>query len=255
MKLDLYDCQARLKPALLTGLPASLAIAAWFPDEKLAIAGLAFVLSSFGFCALLAQIGRDLGKAKEPWLFQQWGGKPTTVKLRYGGTSLDWVTHARIHGTLSNAVGIPAPTKDGEAADPQNADQVYEAFATFLREATRDKEKYRLVYAENVNYGFRRNLWGLKPIGIGIAALGTVAAAIPLERAFGTAGSAPGIAIAATTLNALLLVIWIFWVTPNWVRTAAEAYAQRLLEACGSLEASSAKQDAKSIPTELTKAK
>ena len=40
---------------------------------------------------------------------------------------------------------------------------------TSLREATRDTSRFPLVFAENANYGFRRNLWGLRPIGTGVA--------------------------------------------------------------------------------------
>ena len=255
MKLDLYHCHARLKPALLVVLPASLTVAAWFPDDKAALAGIAALLSSFGLCALFAQLGRDMGKAKEPWLFEQWGGKPTTVKLRYDGTSLDWVTHARVHGTLSTAVGIPAPTKDGEAADPQRRPtrSYARAFTTFLREATRDHEKYRLVYAENVNYGFRRNLWGMKPVGIAVAILGVIGAGVPVVRALNADGAVPTVAIAAMVLNAVLLLLWLFWITPSWVRVAAEAYAQRLLESCGTLDSSVAKPEQKAAPSETSK--
>jgi len=253
MKLDLYHCHARLKPALLAVLPASLTVAACFPDEKIALAGIAALLSTFGLCALLAQIGRDMGKVKESWLFQQWGGKPTTVKLRYQGTSLDWVTHARVHDTLSTAVGIPAPTKDGEVADPNGADEVYEAFATFLREATRDQEKYRLVYAENVNYGFRRNLWGMKPLGIAIAVMGVIGAGVSVVRALIVDGSVPAVAIAAMVLSAVLLSLWIFWIKPSWVRVAAEAYAQRLLESCGTLDSAFPKGKNKATPSESSK--
>ncbi len=36
----------------------------------------------------------------------------------------------------------------------------------YLRENTRDKEKFGLVYAELIGYGFRRNLWGMKKLGV-----------------------------------------------------------------------------------------
>ena len=54
-------------------------------------------------------------------------------------------------------------------ADPEWADTKYEEVVTSLREATRDTSRFPLVFAENANYGFRRNLWGLRPIGTAVA--------------------------------------------------------------------------------------
>ena len=38
-----------------------------------------------------------------------------------------------------------------------------------LRRLTRDTERFPLVYKGNTEYGFRRNLLGLKKIGLGVA--------------------------------------------------------------------------------------
>ena len=94
---------------------------------------------------------------------------------------------------------------------------------------TRDKQKYPLVFDENVSYGFRRNTWGLKPFGIAAAVVGTIGAAVSIYRF--KDGPNLGLAVACTTLSALLLLFWLFWVRPSWVRIPAKAYAERLMEA------------------------
>lgn len=233
MKWDTYTFQARLTPALLVALPVGLLVAACFPNKFVGWGLLVSVLTTFGFCTLLAQIGRDLGKQKEPGLFALWGGKPTTRKLRHATTDLDWITLERCHAKLGAVVGLPPPTAQEEQADPQTADQVYEAYTKYLREATRDRDHFRLVFAENVNYGFRRNLWGMKPSGIVLCVLGTAGSVIAAAVQWGDA--VPGLAVVAAALSLVFLVWWVFRINPDWVRMAADAYAERLLCACDSL--------------------
>lgn len=42
-------------------------------------------------------------------------------------------------------------------------------------EVTPDHRKFPLVIEENINYGFRRTFWGMKPYGLTIAGLFTLA--------------------------------------------------------------------------------
>jgi hypothetical protein len=41
--------------------------------------------------------------------------------------------------------------------------------------------------------------------------------------------------LAVGVINFLVLLAWIFWITPNWVKLTADAYADRLLGALSSL--------------------
>src|SRR2546426_4811456 len=106
--------------------------------------------------------------------------------------------------------GGKLPTAQQEADDPPAADVVYEACGAFLRDKTRDQKKFPLVFEENCNYGLRRNLWGMKPIGIAIATLGIAAVGVillidPTVRS----GSRAGVAALAAAVNVLLLLGWI----------------------------------------------
>jgi hypothetical protein len=229
-------------------LPVTLGVIAWFPDRFIGWGILVGVLSGSGAYVLLAQLARDNGKRKEKQLVNSWGGMPTTRQLRHRDSAFDWVTLARYHSYLASKVGISSPTKPEEEADPKSADDVYESYIHYLREATRDKTKFPLVFSENVNYGFRRNLWGMKPAAI-LLALGGVSAGVA-RITFSLLMNEPVSASAAlaTALCILSLVWWCLRVTSGWVRLAADAYADRLLGACTLLASAEEKKEKKSDP-------
>ena len=97
-----------------------------------------------------------------------------------------------------------------------------------------EREKFPHVHRENINYGFRRNLWGLKPWGIaprfcvavtavGADVIGRVMSHEQVHLAF------QPIVLVADVL--LLLISWIFAVTREMVKRGAALYADWLLEA------------------------
>lgn len=231
---DDYERRARLRPALLVSLPLALAIVSLFSDFS-GLQLLAGFAAYFGLTALVAQLGRDEGKRLEPWLFEHWGGKPTTQLLRHRSTYLDANTKTRYHHALTTLLpGQVIPSAAAEATDPKSADAAYDSCTNYLRERTRDKNSFPLVYSENVNYGFRRNLWGMKKAGIVISAfalIATVLVAIVRSKA----GWPPALPAVASFVNACMLVWWLLRINPNWVRVPAFAYAERLLAASDTL--------------------
>lgn len=235
--LDGYAFKARYLPALIVLLPSWLAFAVWFPVDKqfigtFASAGLTTVLS-----VLLAQLGRDAGKARQKELFKEWGGAPTTRALSYRGKVINPITLARCHAALMAAVpGLQLPdSKEAEKADWDSAKKGYESASDFLREATRDKAVFRLVYAENVNYGFRRNLWAMKPAGIAISVLSIVAVSVHASQRYLANEPLPGLDAAAAFLSAALIALWLARFNKAWVRTAADEYSTRLVTAAETL--------------------
>ena len=225
---DTYTLRARLWPPLLAALPVALAIVAAQPGGSVWWGTIWAVVAWCGGTALLAQFGRDLGKRGEPSLFARWGGPPTTAGLRHRDASnkvLVGQRHRRLAELLPDLC-FPAP--DEEAADPATADAIYEAAAVYLRENTRDRDRFRLVFEENCNYGFRRNLLGMKPVGVAMALLGVGAVVVILSGRLDMEAHVPT-AVAACAINLLLLLAWLFWITPNWVKAAADEYADRLL--------------------------
>lgn len=225
---DTYTRRARLQPALLVALPLGLAVLAWFPDGMIGWATAWGLIVWSGGTALIAQIGRDWGKSKEVQLYNSWGGKPTTRMLRHRDAP-NKITLERRHNKLQALLPeLKIPSPEEEQADPARADEIYDAGTTFLRENTRDQKKFNLVFEENCNYGFRRNLWGMKLLGITTAIIGIAAVIIHI---FVNGTSTPPLAMISGSINLLLLLGWWLWITPDWVKTAGEAYAERLLEA------------------------
>lgn len=235
--IDPYERKARVYPALVVGLPcALLGIAigvtetAWWPTISGAVVG-------SGFFVVAAQIGRHTGKKKEAQLFESWGGKPTTRLLRHAA-GVNPVRLDRIHGQLEALTGMSMPTADAESADPSRADDVYETVVGVLRDRTRNPRKFPLVFKELCNYGFRRNLWGLRPWGVTI----NLAVAI-LSAVWLWIGAEDIVAIREGGATFVLLaslgmaIAWWVLVTPRWVEQTAIAYAERMMDAVEHLTA------------------
>jgi hypothetical protein len=245
---DEYELRARLRPALLVSLPLVLAMASWYSD----CSGLKILLPFAAYCGLaglLAQLGRDQGNKKEPWLFAQWDGKPTTQLLRHRESYLDASTKERYQRALEELVpDMHLPSREAEAGNPDDADAKYDSCVRLLREKTRDSKAFPLVFAENVNYGFRRNLWGMKPAGIALSAValaGSCIAAVIKSKD----GAPPLLPMLASFLSGLMLVWWIVRINPGWVCIPAFAYAERLLATCDILRAPDAETKKRIITT------
>jgi hypothetical protein len=236
LPLDPYSLRARFFPSVLVLAPAIAALAAWIPLDSASWKTLASVGCLAALATLLSQLARDLGKRREPLLFRRWGGPPAVRLLRHRDTTLPEATRERYHAKLSTLVpGISLPSSRSERARPDAADTVYASCCDWLREATRDRERFRLLFEENVGYGFRRNLWAMKPAGVALAILGLFAAtariAVEVIR-----DQPPSVeAVVAVAVSAPLLAWWLVRISPSWVAVSGDAYARRLLAACESL--------------------
>ena len=61
-----------------------------------------------------------------------------------------------------------------ERTNPEAADDGYESANSWLLAQTMDRERFRLQFAENINYGFRRNVWALRPWAFCLEAIAIV---------------------------------------------------------------------------------
>ena len=231
---DGYSRQARLQPALLALFPLFVTIAVWVPALYDFAAGLLGLATACGAVVYLAHLARGLGRKAESRLYAAWGGKPTTLWMTHGDPNLDPQTKARYHTFLSDHIaGWSAPTVDEEATDPRTAEAAYDSAVRWLRESTRDRKRYSLVFKENVSYGFRRNLYGLKPIGLTLALLcvaGNLGALY--HTVFVAGGPVPPPGIASLALTLVAVAGWLLVVRQSWVRDGADGYARALLAIC-----------------------
>ena len=235
-KFDSYTFEARLLPVFIVGLPVGFAVIAFSPLKFLGWGILTGFIASSGISVLLAQMGRDMGKNKEIHLFESWGGMPTTLTLRYRSSTLNQITLKRYHEKLANLVtGTHAPTADEEVKELSNTDQIYKAWVDYLRTKTRDRTKFQLVFEENKSYGFRRNLWGMKPLGLMITITALVAMIGLVVFQWHIYDLIRPITTVVLLIIGCFLFSWIFWFNPAWVRVTADAYAKQLVESCDQL--------------------
>ncbi len=231
---DGYSRQARLQPELLALFPLFVTVAVWVPALYDFAAGLIGLATACGAVVYLAHLARALGRKAESRLYDAWGGKPTTLWMMHGDRTLDPQTKARYHAFLSDHItGWSAPSPDDEANNPRAAEATYDSAVRWLRERTRDRKRYGLVFKENVSYGFRRNLYGLKPIGLTLAVLCVAGNLGALYQAVLVAGGPiPPLGIASLALTLVAVAGWLWVVRQSWVRDGADGYARALHAAC-----------------------
>ena len=245
---DPYTFRARIQPALIVILPIGFLMFALLPSHPFFVTAFFTLLGAVGGTAVVAQLGRERGRKKEPDLWQSWGGAPTTRLLRHGRTPDDIVLAPGLRQQVEKWIGYPLPNKQEEEACPAAADTKYKEAVRSLREATRDTARFPLVFAENANYGFRRNLWGLRPIGTPIAVLLALYSWTLLSLTIWgrpwpepwwdilpNPDSVAVIRLAVAVANTILAAFWLFWVKPSWIKTVADAYAIKLFESVETL--------------------
>jgi hypothetical protein len=219
-------------------LPVGLVALIVFPGVESKAATLLGIAAYFGGATWLTQVGRDQGKQLEPKLFESWDGMPSVSMLRHRDTRLNKITKERYHTFLTaNVRNLVIPGNNEESSDPAAADDIYASANDWLLRATRGKEASKLIFEENMNYGFRRNFWALRPIALLVdmamlvAVVGLATFNQNIQAAFAEISTATLIALAMVGVHTVIVIR----ATKSWVRIAAEAYAKQLLSACDSL--------------------
>jgi hypothetical protein len=240
---DRYDLRARLTPAFLVLLPPLFAYCSLRPSGWDSLASALALLPALGIWYLMANVTRSRGRRVEPELWIAWGGAPSTQAMRYAGGFTDRHTLARYHRILGKKAGLKMPSEQDEQRDPKAADAVYDSALRWLREQTRDEKSFPMLKDENIQYGFRRNAYGVRWFGVGaclLALAGAIAhylmrtdpSALTWRTFAATVTIAESLSVALATLMAL---VWAAYFTREQVRDAAFAYATALLSACEKL--------------------
>ena len=233
-----YNRKARLQPALLSLLPVFFVVILLIPEFRSLWAAIVGFVIYCGGTTLLMQLGRDRGKTLEPMLFRSWGGKPSVAMLRHHDRRLSRSTKERYRAFLERAIpGLKLASPEDEQELPEQADDGYEDATSWLLAQTRDRGRFGLIFQENINYGFRRNIWAFKPYALVSDALAIVGIAA-IESASWTGefiSTLPLIGMPAWVCMVLIVMhisVFSFIIRPNWIRLPAEAYARQLLAAC-----------------------
>ncbi len=221
---------------------------ALLPSHPFFVTAFFTLLGAVGGTAVLAQVGRERGRKKEPDLWKSWGGSPTTRLLRHHHPADDLALPTGLRQKVEEWAGYPLPDHQEEETCPTQADAKYGEVVRSLREATRDTSRFPLVFAENANYGFRRNLWGLRPFGTPISAVLALYSWTLLSLTIWgrpwpepwwdilrNPDSVAVIRLAVAVADTGIAIFWLFWVKPSWVKVVADAYAIKLFESVETL--------------------
>ena len=231
IKFDIYSLKARVYPCSIVLLPCLLLAIFYITNIEAYYHYLTSFIGIGVFSFVLAQIGRDQGKKKEKKLFEHWGGKPTNMILRHSNNHLDVHTKKRFHTKLEQVIPeMKIPTPEEELEDLYAADCIYDSCTKYLISKTRDTNKYHLLFKENINYGFRRNLWGMKAWALTIiVGCLIIHAVIATEKftTFETPNTTDWLLLATLVI---ISMFWLFTVNKEWIKVTAFAYAERLHE-------------------------
>lgn len=230
---DGYSRRARIAPAFIVSMPITFTCVVLIPTlanwNKLWL-----LATTAGVTVIADHLVRDRGRKLQPELWASWGGPPATKALRHrdaGNTTM----LLRRHGQLEKLLDMSMPTRRQEASNPAKADEKYEVAVKYLISRTRDTATYRLIFLENCHYGFRRNMLGVRPTGLA-ASLTVLAGSIAVLGLsfYGLTIWRLGFCLVAS-VSLTLSYFWLKVVRPDWVRSAAECYAERLFESLDTL--------------------
>jgi hypothetical protein len=230
---DHYAILARQRPALLMLFPGLVATVVIFPSLQAWWASLLAVTGTCGVSIALAEFAQAKGKALEPGLNSLCDGLPSVAMVRCRDRRIDDATKTRYKAFLTaNIPGLIFPDAGAEAANPAMADDAYQSATNWLLARTRNKKVFALLFEKNISYGFRRNMLGLRRLGVGVslvALAGVIITAI-FEAIVGR--QMDGTLVIGGLVALAALLFWITVVKPSWVEAAANAYARELLAAC-----------------------
>ncbi len=227
--LDRYDRNARLYPAFLCLLPLFAVLALGLPQVWTLLGGITSLVVGAGLVFLLAQVVRYFGRRTEKRLGDRVGRARSATLLSHGNAVIPPDTKARYHKYLKSH-GIDIPDENFEVSNPTLANQKLRSAVDWLLEHTRHNAKSSMLLNENIAYGFRRNLLGLKPVALTLI---VIALFFNLYLTMNCKNHDRMGADAVLDFLLLLgLTSWVLVIRSEFVEDASLAYAQRFLAQC-----------------------
>jgi len=163
---DAYSIRARLFPAIIAAAPALAALMLLISWKSFGLSNLAATLGMLVLLYAIADFARRRGRALEDNLYAEHGGKPSITMFRRNDGTIDTGSKDRYRAFLASKLAVVAPSAEDETADQVAADDFYAQCGNWLRQNTRDTKKFPILFGENITYGFRRNLLGVKVLAL-----------------------------------------------------------------------------------------
>lgn len=232
---DAYAVRARLFPAIIAAAPALAALALLFSWGSLglsnAIASIAMLVLMFA----IADFSRARGRKLEVKLYAKHGGLPSITMFRRSDETIDDGLKDRYRAFLAKQLGVEAPSAEMESLDKTAADGFYAQCGAWLRQNTRDTKRFSILFGENITYGFRRNLLGVKTLSLGLNGIVVLVCAFMLWRlAFEIANPLASKVTVVLVIAAAHAAYMLFAVSQNAVWDASRAYGRELILSCES---------------------
>lgn len=247
---DAYSLRARLFPAIIACAPALAALSLLISWKSF---GLSNAIATLGILVLLfaiADFARARGRVVERNMYAELGGMPSIIIFRRNDHSIDEGSKERYRAFLGAKLGAKAPTGDEEQQSQAQADKFYDQCGVWLREQTRDTKKFPLLFGENVAYGFRRNLFGLKLLGLALNAIVVIACLVLLWLDAWALATDFGRRVTVVLVVAIFHAGYMLMAARKAsVWDAANAYGRQLILSCEALISGSEKPAKKTVAT------
>jgi hypothetical protein len=220
---DRYDLKARLLPGLLLAVAPALTagavlqqFAAWYAAASSAI-GVEFLAA-----IVLGQFARARGRRVEEVLWKAWGGPPTTRWLRPWDNTCSEQQKVKWRGAIKRLTGLSLPASVPPGGSQDDVDRLNADATRQLRYALRGKPEAAMLAIHNEDYGFARNLCGVRWWWVALSLLCLIGCGVAF--AFGMRPYL-GLAIAGAFSVASTFIAREL---PDYVKRCADRYAESL---------------------------
>lgn len=237
---DVYSIRARLFPAIIAAAPSLAALTLLISWKSF---GLSNLIATVGMLVLLfaiADFARARGRAIEGKLYAEHGGIPSITMFRRDDETIDAGSKDRYRAFLAGKLAVIAPSPAEESANQAAADAFYGQCGNWLRQNTRDTKKFPILFGENITYGFRRNLLGLKVLALYLNVFVVMVCTFILWRQMWDTNTPQGSRITVVLVVAAAHAAYMFLaVSRTAVWDASKAYGRELILSCESFLAES----------------
>lgn len=219
-----YELRARTFPGVLMLAPAAAVSFILLPFLHSATAAGTAALFWLACAYVVGQGMRDRAEPQQKALWSAWGGSPTTQLLRWSNTEISRQEKVQTRSTVLGIGGFQWPDEAEEAAKPAEADEHYTVLVkAVLSDARRHPDRYERQDRANAHYGFQRNCYYSRSIGVLIASVSAILAGISMFFP-GLVADWKLVAVVDLVCIAVLL-FWIFGITAGRLRQSADTFA------------------------------
>ncbi len=168
---DRYDIQARLLPGLIAVSPLFVLISSYYGDkgewlDAIMKAGGVELIIGVAF----SKLARLLGVAYENRLVRDWGGLPATQWLLPGDHTHSEQVKVRWRQALADLSGLELDETQGEQDEGEQKRVIDDAIGS-VRNRIRGTKEAEFLHRQNIEYGFARNLGGLRRLLVPLSLL------------------------------------------------------------------------------------